>query len=289
MIKFGPAGTAESFKAMGYKNSSSIPEYLGTFGLNAFEYQCGRGVNIGEEKALELGALFSTAGITLSLHSPYYISLSSVEKEKRDKSIDYIMQSARAVKNLGGKRIVVHSGSCSKITREEALSLACDTLKRAKATLMENGFSDIILCPETMGKINQLGDLYEVLKLCSVDESFVPCIDFGHLNARTRGEIKTAADYERIFDEMENALGHDRVKEFHSHFSKIEYSEGGEVRHLTFEDKKFGPMPEDMLEIVYKRGYTPTFICESAGTQTEDAQFMMNYYRNLQNTLEKGE
>lgn len=281
MIKFGPAGTAESFKEMGYKDSSFIPEYLSRFSLNAFEYQCGRGVNLRADKAAILDLGFKEKGITVSLHSPYYISLSSGEEEKRIKSIDYIMQSARAVKALGGERIVIHSGSCSKISREEATLLAMDTLKKARKTLVENELSEVVLCPETMGKINQLGDLGEVMRLCSVDESFIPCIDFGHLNARTKGEIKSKEDYERIFDVMENSIGKDRTKIFHSHFSKIEYSEGGEVRHLTFEDDKFGPLPELMLEVVYKRGYEPTFICESAGTQTEDAQFMMNFYSSL--------
>ena len=80
---FGPAGTAESFKSMGYKSSLDVPEYLTKFGLTAFEYQCGRGVNIGEEKARELGRLAKDKGITLSLHAPYYISMSSVEEVKR--------------------------------------------------------------------------------------------------------------------------------------------------------------------------------------------------------------
>lgn len=278
MIKFGPAGTADSFKTMGYKDSTSLPEYLEKFSLNAFEYQCGRGVNVNKDKAEILKKGFYEKGITLSLHSPYYISLSSVEKEKRDKSIDYILQSAKAVKMLGGDRIVVHSGSCSKISREEATALAKDTLKRAKEALEETGLSDIHLCPETMGKINQLGTLEEVMELCRVDDSFIPCIDFGHLNARTLGSIKTPEDYEKILNVIENSLGYDRLKAFHSHFSKIEHSAGGEVRHLTFEDAKFGPNPEALMEIIYRRNLEPTFICESAGTQTEDAAYMKKCY-----------
>ena len=43
MTRFGPAGTADSFKAMGYKDTLQLPEYLEKFQLNAFEYQCGRG------------------------------------------------------------------------------------------------------------------------------------------------------------------------------------------------------------------------------------------------------
>ena len=36
--KFGPAGTAESFKTMGYKKSVQLGEYLEKFGLDHFEY-----------------------------------------------------------------------------------------------------------------------------------------------------------------------------------------------------------------------------------------------------------
>ena len=116
--RFGPAGNSESFAAMGYKKTLQVPEYLVRMGLDAFEYQCGRGVNISQEKAAEFGAACREKGIYVSLHAPYYISLSSVEEEKRLNSINYILQSARAVNWMGGERIVVHSGSCSKISRE---------------------------------------------------------------------------------------------------------------------------------------------------------------------------
>ena len=109
---FGPAGASLSFKKMGYKSSLDVPEYIEKMGLDAFEYQCGRGVNIGLEKASQLGALAAEKGIALSLHAPYYISMSSVEEEKRLKSVDYILASASAVKAMGGNRIVVHTGSC---------------------------------------------------------------------------------------------------------------------------------------------------------------------------------
>ena len=278
---FGPAGNSESFSAQGYKSSLDVPEYLVKMGLDCFEYQCGRGVNIGEEKAIALGKKAADMGISLSLHAPYYISMSSVEEEKRLNSINYILASAKAVNAMGGNRIVVHTGSCGKISREQALELASDTMKLALKALDENGLSNIHICPETMGKVNQLGTLYEVLELCKIDERLIPCIDFGHLNARDLGIIKTKADYEKIFIDVQNALGSERLKNFHSHFSKIEYTTGGEKRHLTFEDTVYGPDFEPLMELVYKYGLSPTFICESAGTQAEDAKQMKDYYLSL--------
>lgn len=280
--KFGPAGTALSFKEMGYKKSVQLGEYLTKFGLNHFEYQCGQGVRVSEESAREIGAALHDAGITVSVHAPYFISLSSVEEEKRLNSVNYILASAKAVNAMGGDRIVIHSGSCSKMTREEALELAKNTMKLAREELVAQGLENIRCCPETMGKINQLGDLHEVMELCKIDESFIPCIDFGHLNARTFGSIKDKSDYEKILDTIENELGSERLKTFHSHFSKIEYTEkGGEKKHLTFADTVYGPQFEPLMELIAKKNLAPTFICESDGTQTEDAKTMKDYYTSL--------
>lgn len=279
MIWFGPAGTADSFAAMGYKKTTQIAEYVERMGLNAFEYQCGRGVRVNADTAAVLKAEFAKRSLRMSLHAPYYISLSGVEEDKRLASIEYILESARAAKLLGADRIIVHSGSCSKISREQATMLAKDTLKKAMEALDGEGLGEITVCPETMGKINQLGTLDEVLELCTVDDRLIPCIDFGHLNARTLGGMKTVDDFRLVLDSMGNVLGRDRQKVFHSHFSKIEYTEnGGEKRHLTFEDKVYGPNFDPLAELIVKYDCTPVIICESAGTQSEDAATMKEIY-----------
>lgn len=279
MIWFGSAGNPNSFYDMGYKSTPQVPEYIKKMGINAYEYQCGRGVRVNPDHAIELKKNANDFGVRLSLHSPYYISLSSVEEDKRKNSINYILQSAQAAKLIGADRVVVHSGSCSKITREYALELAKQTLAEAVEELRKNDLYDIRLCPETMGKINQLGTLEEVVELCKVDENLIPCIDFGHLNARTLGGLKTLEDFEHIFKTMKNELGEDRMRGFHSHFSKIEYTEnGGEKRHLTFADTVFGPNFDPVAELILKYNCSPVIICESDGTQAEDAKAMLDIY-----------
>ena len=280
--KFGPAGNSDSFSKK-YKSSTDAPIFLREMGLDHYEYQCGRGVRVTDKTASALREKAEKNEISLSLHAPYFISLSSIEAEKRDNSINYILQSCDAATRIGAERIVIHSGSCAKISREEALELAKDTLIRARKTAIEQGFEHIIFCPETMGKVNQLGNLTEVLELCKLDDSFIPCIDFGHLNAREFGYIKGKAEYEKMLDEVENMIGYDRLKVFHSHFSKIMFTNpGGEKKHLTFSDNQgFGPDYEPLLEIVAKKNLSPTFVCESAGTQAEDALMMKNYYLSV--------
>ena len=272
-IRFGTAGTSDSFAAQGYKTSLEVPEYTAKMGLNAFEYQCGRGVRLGLDKAAKMAALAAPKDILFSVHAPYYISMSSLEEDKRLNSIQYLLQSAAVCRALGGKRIIFHSGSCGKQSREAALKKALDTMRRAVEALDEAGFADMTLCPETMGKVGQLGTLDEVLALCGVDERITPCIDFGHLNARTLGGIQSKADYAAILDRMAEALGDERARRFHVHFSRIE------KRHWTFAETQFGPEPQPLMELLAERGLAPVVICESAGTQAEDACTMQQMYR----------
>ena len=63
---FGTAGTSESFKTMGYKSSAQVPEYTAAMGLDAFEYQCGRGVRLGTELAKTIRAGAEARGICFS-------------------------------------------------------------------------------------------------------------------------------------------------------------------------------------------------------------------------------
>ena len=277
-IRFGTAGTSDSFAAQGYKSSLDVPEYTAKMGLNAFEYQCGRGVRLGLDKAARMAALAAQRDILFSVHAPYYISMSSLEEEKRLNSVRYHLQSAEVCRALGGRRIIFHSGSCGRQSRDAALEKALDTMRRAVETLDEAGYGDMTLCPETMGKIGQLGTLDEVLALCGVDERITPCIDFGHLNARTLGGIQSKADYAVLLDRLGEALGDERARRFHVHFSRIEFSAGGEKRHWTFAQTQFGPEPQPLMELLAERRLAPVIICESAGTQAEDAQAMKRMY-----------
>ncbi|MCL2633314.1 MAG: TIM barrel protein [Oscillospiraceae bacterium] len=271
-IVFAPGGKADSFGRR--KFPIELPAYLAEFGLNGFEFECGRGVNISEE-AYEFFAV--DRGIKLSLHAPYFISISSVEEATRIKSIQYILQSAEAACKLGADRIIVHSGSCAKISRDVALGYALETLKKARQVMDENGFYDIMICPETMGKINQLGTVTEVVELCKLDERMLPCVDFGHVYARNSGSV----DYAGVFDEIADKLGNERLRKIHIHFSKIEFTTGGEKRHLTFENRQFGPEYEPLIDEIVRRNLEPFIVCESDGTQSEDASQMLKYYRGI--------
>lgn len=279
---FGPAGNAENFP---YKSSVDAPKWLKELGLDCYEYQCGKGVHVGEETARKVGLAAAEHGIVLSLHAPYFINLANPDPDSLQKTIGYITGACLVADQMGAKRVVIHSGSLMKRTRREAQEIALRSLKEVVRACDDAGFAHMTLCPETMGKINQLGDLDEVLELCTVDERLIPCVDFGHLYARSLGADEGAETFRRMLDRMEEVLGENRARRFHSHFSKIEFTpKGGELRHRTFADNGgYGPNWEPLAAEVARRGWSPAFICESAGTQAEDALTMKTIYQSYCN------
>ena len=273
--RFGPSGNSESFYASGYKSTKQAPAWLRALGLDAYEYQCGNGITGSDDNFIRVGQAAKEHGIALSLHAPYFISLSGVDPETRNKSIGYIEKSIRAAELLGADRIVIHCGSAGKIERHVAMAYAEDTLTRALAAID----TEVRFGIETMGKLGQLGTLDEVITLCALSPRLIPVVDFGHLNARERGGVfRCADDYRRVFDRIGTALGDETARTLHCHFSKIEYSAGGEKRHLTFADTVFGPPFEPLAEAIAREGLAPRILCESAGTMAEDALAMKAMY-----------
>ncbi len=279
MAYFGPGGNSEAFKLAGGKSTLDAPKWVRSIGLNAYEYEAGNGIAASAAMLSAIGKEALANNIKMSFHTPYFISLSGVEEEKRLKSIKYIADSLDAARLLGAKTIVVHTGSAAKISRDEAMRLAADTLVKTLSAVDTYG---IKIGLETMGKVNQLGTLDEVLELCRIDSAFVPVVDFGHMNARECGGVfKSADDYLRVFDRIDRALGPDIAKNLHCHFSKIEWTAAGEKKHLTFADTVYGPDFEPLIEAIVKNSLTPTIISESAGTQSDDALAMKKYYEEL--------
>ena len=274
---FGPGGNSETFYAEKNKSTLDAPAWIERIGLDSYEYEAGNGLRTSDATLSAIGEAAKLHGVSMSFHTPYFISLSGVEEEKRLKSIEYIKQSLHAAELLYAHTIVIHTGSAAKITRAEAMALAADTLAR---TVDEVGDTSVRLGLETMGKINQLGTLEEVIELCKISKKFVPVVDFGHMHARELGARFTGEDaYRYVFEAVGEALGDDVAKYMHCHFSRIEHTKSGEKKHLCFsDDAPYGPDFEPLMNVLAKYGYCPNIISESAGTQSDDALTMKRYY-----------
>ena len=281
MIKFGPSGNSESFFAAGYSHTEEAASYVKDMGLDCFEYSFGRGVRMGEEKARSIGKAFADEGVELSVHAPYFINFANPDDEMAAKSYGYVLDSAKMCRAMGGRRIVFHPAAHGKDTRETAVSRAEDRLKMLRDYIYLNGMQDMMFCPETMGKFAQIGTPEEIARFCLVDEVFTPCIDFGHVNARGQGSLRTEADYRALLEGFLERLGYERMKHFHAHFSKIMYGAKGEIKHLTFADERYGPEFEPLAAVLKELRLEPYVVSESDGTQAEDALAMKRIYEGV--------
>lgn len=278
MIKFGPSGNSASFYAAGYEHTEEAAGYVKEMGLNCFEYSFGRGVRMTEAKARSIGQAFAAQDVEISVHAPYFINFANPDDEMAAKSYGYVLDSAKMVRLMGGKRVVFHPAAQGKDSRETAVSRAEDRLKILRDYIYLNELDSLMFCPETMGKLAQIGTPEEIVRFCRIDRVFTPCVDFGHVNAREQGSLKTAADYKRLLEYMIGELGYERMKHFHVHFSKIMYGAKGEIKHLTFADEVYGPQFGPLAEVLHELALEPYIVSESDGTQAEDAAAMKRMY-----------
>lgn len=281
MIKFGPSGNCDLFYEKGYKHTEQSAKFCREMGLDCFEYSFGRGVMMTEKKAEQIGRAFRDENVEISVHAPYFINFANPSDESAEKSYGYVLDSAKYLKLMGGKRLVFHPAAQGKAERSDAVALTAERLKILRDMIYELGYEDLKFCPETMGKVAQIGTVEEIVEFCKIDKCFCPCVDFGHVNAREQGSLKTESDYLKILQYMTDELGFDRVKDFHVHFSKIMYGGRGEIKHLTFEDNIYGPEFGPLAAALVKTGLEPYIVSESAGTQAPDAMEMKRIYNSF--------
>lgn len=283
VIRFGPSGNEELFYLEGNKRSIEAPKWLKEKGLNAYEYSFGRGYKMSFQVAEEIGEEAKKNDILVSVHAPYYINFANPSDEAFEKSKNYILTGLEYLKRLNGRDLVVHIGSCGKNDRKSSIDLVRERLKEFILTIEDNkDYDGLYICLETMGKFQQIGTYEEIIDLCSISDKLIPTFDFGHINALTKGGLKTKEDFKKIIDYSMEKLGEYKTKNCHIHFSKIEYGDkGGEIRHLDFDDNIYGPNFAPLAELIAEYNMTPTIICESKTKMMQNALEMKNIYETV--------
>lgn len=228
MIRIGPAGSAGLGSEKGLEKVHSL-------GLNAMEIEFTYGVRMSDNQAKRLGKRARGLDIALSVHCPYYINLTSKEKDKIEASKKRILDSCQKADLLGAGYIVFHAGFYHDRTKKETYDLIKKEIKDLIRAVKKNNWH-IVLAPETTGKKSQFGNIDELLRLRK-DTGCEFCVDFAHILARN-GQI----DYDDVFDKLKG-IGH-----IHAHFSGIEYTEKGEKRHVITEKKIVMPLLKKILE-----------------------------------------
>ncbi|MFW6026676.1 MAG: TIM barrel protein [Candidatus Woesearchaeota archaeon] len=283
-LRFGPSGNDKLFYIEGNKKSVEAPNWISKKGLSLYEYSFGRGIRLKEETARKIGEEARNFNIFLTVHAPYYVNFANPEKEKIEKSINYIVKTAYYAKLMGAKKIVVHPGSQLKMDRKTAFANTLNNFKLLVSRLKQEKLDSIYICPETMGKTMQIGTLDEIIELSKIDKMLIPTIDFGHINAFNQGILKNEEDFDKIFKKLKTNLSLEKFNNLHIHFSKIMYTQKGEKQHLTLDDNHYGPDEVVFLRSLIKNMEDKsniTVVCESQNIMAQDALKLKKKYLDI--------
>jgi deoxyribonuclease-4 len=248
-------------------------------GLDALEYQAvrwGQTPQIKRENAEKLALTARQNDVWLSMHGSYFISLQSKEVVA-EASKKRLLACAMAAQWMNAHVLVFHPGFYLGHGRQEVLKRSIEAISRIVADMKALGIT-VKLGLETMGKRSQFGSLDEVLHVCEQVEQTVPVIDWSHIHARTQGGLVTWTDFARTIDQIEKRLGREVAENLHCHFSHIEFSTRGEIRHHTLDETRYGPDFQVLAQVIVELGLKPVTICESPLIDV-DAQKMRDILR----------
>lgn len=275
-IRFGPAGRPLSCKGGTLEGIQCTHDLT----LDAYELEFVRGVKMKPELAKQCGELAHKLDVKLSAHGPYFVSLISKDAVKARKSVEFILQTARALHHAGGGRVVFHAGYYREFSREEAYKKMKEAFKEILQKVKQEKLS-VVIAPETTGGRAEFGTLEELVSLSEEFgiERVNPTIDFAHLHCREgNGVIKTKEDYAKIFNYLEKHLGKRAVQDLHMHATGIAFTDKGEKHHLTIDSDS--PPYRPLMELLEERSYSGTIISESP-TIEKDALLLKKIYEKI--------
>jgi len=259
-ILLGPAGSPARSTIEGLKVVHDLR-------LTAMEVAFTHGVKMGINTAKQIAEENKKYNISLSVHAPYYINLTSTDKIKLKESRKRILDSCERGHYMGAQRIVFHAAYYGSLSREKTYELVKNEIVGLLDKIKENKWG-VELLPETSGKLAQFGSLDEIIML-SRDTRCNICIDPAHIYARNNGQI----DFAEMFDKLKEL----NKKELHFHFSGINYGPRGERNHLILNSK---PDFKEFAEELLKRSASATIISESPITW-QDSLKMKNILEKL--------
>jgi deoxyribonuclease IV len=263
-ISLGTAGIPHTTKG---SDTASGVRRVAELGLQAMEVEFVRGIHMGNEAALQVGAVAKECDVSLSVHAPYFINLCSDDEKKIEASKKRIQDSAELAGVMGASIVVFHPGYYGKLEETEAARRVRDACIEMKSKIP----SSVLLGLETAGKNASFGTLTETVKICKEVRGLVPVVDFAHMYARQGGVI----DYGKIFDGLKPL----RLRHLHTHFSNVEFTARGERKHLAIGNRPpFGPLAKHILERKPKIGIT---IISESPAQELDSLKMKSVFEKL--------
>ena len=166
-------------------------------------------------------ARLEETGITPAVsHASYLINLASTNPALRAQSIVALTDELDRAHTLGLLGVVLHPGTCTAGTEDEALALIADAIRGVFARQRRQ---TMVLLEHTAGQGRTVGYRFEhlssIIERLDGSPRVGVCLDTCHLLA-SGYDIGSAAGYQSTFEAFSRAVGLSRLKVFHGNDSK---------------------------------------------------------------------
>jgi deoxyribonuclease-4 len=154
-------------------------------------------------------------------HASYLINLATTFPVLREQSIAAFIDELERAEALGLLGVVIHPGTCTAGSDDEALKLIADAIVAAFKT--KPRAKTMVLLEHTAGQGRTLGYRFEhlasILEHVNGSKRVGVCLDTCHLIA-SGYDIVSEAGYRETFAQFDRLVGIDRLKVFHGNDSK---------------------------------------------------------------------
>ena len=226
-IRVGPGGIPSRDSA------AKAIETLIERGYDACEIDFSDGFWMDREYAPRLGSLAKDAGLALSIHAPLAAFLGHVQHggRKHQMAVGMLDHTAGLAAACGAAPIVIHPGFLLGRSRDDALTAVVAQLTELRQRLATKGRA-VDFGVEVMGRVQELGNLDDIVAICRHFDWVRPVIDFAHMHATSDGGFTRVGPFSAALTAADGVL--QRGVPFHIHFSDISFANRNEKAHLPY-------------------------------------------------------
>jgi bifunctional non-homologous end joining protein LigD len=233
-------------------------DQLAADGHRALELPFTQGFPWKEKRCEAFGALAAERDLRLSVHAPYFVSLTIPDEDRGTQSVHAMEHTMKLGKWLGARIVVVHPGA----THDEDPAVLMDRIRSRLDFIGPKVESmGVGLGLETAGRRSAFGSLGDIAQLAS-EYSFVrPVVDWAHIHAMTGGALTSKEAFLSVLGFIRDEFPGWMIQPLQVQFSDNEFSDAGEIRHVDYGEGtlRVGPL----IEAVQTMGMSMVLISEA--------------------------
>lgn len=219
-----------------------------------------------EKRCAAFGKAAAEREIRLSVHAPYFATLTPEEPEKGAQCLAALEHTMKLGRALGAPIIVAHGGATHGEEPDVLMGRISERLERVTSKVEHLGVG---LGLETAGKEGAWGTLGDIALVASRFSFVRPVVDWAHLHAVTGGGLTSAEAFAQVLGFLGAQFPSWMIDPLHCQFTDNLVGNKGELRHLPYGEGtlRVGPL----VAAARSAGISLVLISEARETESHDA------------------